>query len=167
MKQLLLILLLSCIGVSAQPRFVLSRSGFQSGGGVSRNAGFQIQSHLAVPDLGRMKSLRYSTGPSTLVEKLDASIPNHFALRQNYPNPYNQSTRIQFDIPRPVRLQVQVYSSVGQRVAQLVDAEYGVGRYQLYYRGIDDAGRLCASGVYFIRFYADGWSKTIKTAILR
>jgi hypothetical protein len=64
-------------------------------------------------------------------------------------------------------VQIDVYSALGQKVAHLVDGEYAVGRYQVYYAGMDDSGRLCASGVDFIHLYADGWSRTIKTAIVR
>jgi hypothetical protein len=167
MNRLLLILLLLVAGLASQTRYVLSRAGFQPGGGTVGNDHYRVHSHFAIQDLGSMKSLTYHTGPYTKVEKLDGTIPGQFELRQNYPNPYNQCTRIQFEIPRPARVHVDVYSSLGQKVAHLVDGEYAVGRYQIYYTGVDDSGRLCASGVYFIRFYTENWSKTIKTAVLR
>jgi hypothetical protein len=167
MKRLFLIMLSVVAALFGQNRFVLSRAGFQPGGGTVANQNYRLHSHFAIQDLGRMQSLSYHTGPATNVEKLDGATPGQFELCQNYPNPYNQSTRIQFAMPRPARVQIDVYSALGQKVAQLVDEEYAIGRYQLHYSGMDDAGRSCASGVYFIRFYCEGWSKTIKTAILR
>ena len=79
-----------------------------------------------------------------------AELPKAFALRGNYPNPFNPTTTIQFDLPEPARVSVEIVDVLGRVVlvmpAQAVEA--GVNR------ALDvDAGSL-ASGTYFYRLVA-------------
>ena len=65
-----------------------------------------------------------------------------------FPNPFNPKTTIRFQIAEQSHVRLQVFNSLGQEVASLVDERLGPGAYQRAF----DAGRL-ASGVYFCRFH--------------
>ncbi len=72
--------------------------------------------------------------------------PAKYELSQNFPNPFNPSTTIQFDVPEKQLVSLKVYNVLGKVVATLVNEEMPIGRYSATY----DAGNM-ASGVYFYR----------------
>ena len=91
-------------------------------------------------------------------------LPFRFALDQNYPNPFNPETTIAFTVPSqsaagrsstaiPVRL--EVYNSVGQRVAVLLEQPLAAGQHRVRWDGNDHRGTAVGSGVYFYRLDID------------
>lgn len=72
-------------------------------------------------------------------------IPETIKLEQNYPNPFNPQTTIQFQIPQQSKVRMQVYNTLGRRVATLIDKEVNSGYYKLQW----NAAQHLASGVYF------------------
>jgi hypothetical protein len=91
-----------------------------------------------------------------------AGLPAVFALHQNYPNPFNPATRIRYEVPERTHVTLKVYDLLGREVAALVDGEMGAGKYTASF---DGAGR--ASGVYFYRFTAGGFSETKAMVLTR
>jgi hypothetical protein len=86
-----------------------------------------------------------------------------FALDVNYPNPFNPSTVIQFDLPKPGIVSLKVYNVSGQEVATLVDNEaYEAGQYA---KTFNASGLV--SGVYFYRLQAGEFTKTRKMVLMR
>ncbi len=89
----------------------------------------------------------------TGIEPTDADllsdVPAEFSLRQNYPNPFNPVTQIRFDLPESVHVRLDVYNSLGQRVATLINETKGAGSYEVNF----DAGNL-SSGNYLYRLEA-------------
>ncbi|MGA2623602.1 MAG: YCF48-related protein [Bacteroidota bacterium] len=76
--------------------------------------------------------------------------PREFALRQNFPNPFNPSTTIQFDVPVQALVTVNIYNILGQRVVSPVSArQYAPGSYSVVWNGAN-----FASGVYFYQLIA-------------
>ncbi|MDD4960754.1 MAG: hypothetical protein PHX07_00800 [Candidatus Marinimicrobia bacterium] len=74
-------------------------------------------------------------------------IPENFALKGNYPNPFNPLTRIAFDLPADDRVTLAVYTITGRKIANLIDREIlPAGSYELSW----DAGAQ-ASGIYIVR----------------
>ena len=79
----------------------------------------------------------------------------------NYPNPFNPSTEIKFDLPQNTFVTLRVYNAVGQVVAELVNNEYKTaGRYSVSF----DGSKL-ASGIYFYSIEA-GMYKDVKKMVL-
>ena len=80
-------------------------------------------------------------------DELFTGIPERVALEQNFPNPFNPTTQIQFSLTSAQQVSLDVYNVVGQRVATLLnDASRGAGSHTVTF----DASRL-SSGVYFYR----------------
>ena len=77
--------------------------------------------------------------------------PARVALLGNFPNPFNPSTRIVFEVPGEMRVQLSVYDIRGSLVRVLADEVMPSGRQEIPWDGRDTAGRGVASGVYLYR----------------
>lgn len=93
-------------------------------------------------------STRFSFSESVSTDdELFTGIPERVSLEQNFPNPFNPTTQIQFSLTSAQQVNLDVYNVVGQRVATLLnDASRGAGSHTVTF----DASRL-SSGVYFYR----------------
>ncbi|MEX2190061.1 MAG: FlgD immunoglobulin-like domain containing protein, partial [Bacteroidota bacterium] len=80
-----------------------------------------------------------------------SSIPKVFALSNNYPNPFNPSTQIEFAVPKESKISLIVYNLLGQQVRTLAQGAYAAGRYTVTWDGRGENGQALASGVYFVR----------------
>lgn len=83
-------------------------------------------------------------------------------LQQNFPNPFNPSTIISYDIPKRSHVKLVIYDIFGRQVEELVDSEKTPGRYQVTF----DASGL-PSGVYYYRLEAGSFTETKKLILLR
>lgn len=92
------------------------------------------------------------TGPVGIAE--GDNLPTEFALKPNYPNPFNPSTTIAYQLPRASRVQVEIYDLLGQRVRTLVSGARAPGRYQVRWDGTNQLGRPVGSGIYIYRLIA-------------
>jgi hypothetical protein len=97
------------------------------------------------------------------------SIANSYRLYTNYPNPFNPTTTIGYDLPHTGHIHLAVYDVLGQRIRILIDKTMERGSYWKTWDGNDDCGRRVASGVYFYRLIVnDGiWTETKKMVLIR
>ncbi len=77
--------------------------------------------------------------------------PEGFVLGPNYPNPFNPSTIIPYELAEVAHVRLEVFNTLGQRIAKLVDGEQGAGAYRVRWNGADASGRAAAAGVYIYR----------------
>ena len=112
---------------------------------------------------GMSGALRYRTDAALIVTTTESSlIPDEFFLSQNYPNPFNPTTTIQYGLPKDVRVKLEIYNIIGQRVGSLVDTDQKAG----YYRVVFQNTRL-SSGVYFYSMVAGDFRSTKKFILLK
>lgn len=77
-------------------------------------------------------------------------IPEKFGLFQNFPNPFNPETKINYEIPSPAIVTFRIFDIQGREVVKLLDRDIMMaGFHQVFWNGRDHAGRLSASGIYF------------------
>ncbi len=93
-------------------------------------------------------------------DKSKPALPNSFSLAQNFPNPFNPSTVIEFVLPQAGYVKLEVFNILGQKARSLVDRRMGAGRHQVRF----DAGHL-PSGIYFYRL-SHGVSKLTRKMVL-
>jgi hypothetical protein len=98
----------------------------------------------------------------TSVEPATEMVPREFNLAQNYPNPFNPSTTIGYGLPERSQVNLAVFNTLGQQVAQLVNGEVEAGYHDVKF----DASSL-SSGVYFYRMQAGSCVETRKLCLLR
>ncbi|MEZ4388902.1 MAG: FlgD immunoglobulin-like domain containing protein [Candidatus Krumholzibacteriia bacterium] len=75
--------------------------------------------------------------------------PTAFAARPAYPNPFNPSTTIAFDLPRSERVTLRIFNAAGVLVRELVDGVLPARSHQVTWDGTDNGGRRVPSGVYY------------------
>jgi bacillolysin len=81
-------------------------------------------------------------------------IPTDFKLHDNYPNPFNPSTKIDYDVPSRSHIQLAVYDVLGHLVRTLVHADHSNGHYSVAWDGTNESGRQVATGMYIYRLEA-------------
>jgi hypothetical protein len=96
------------------------------------------------------------------------ALPGGFALAQNIPNPFNPTTRIAYSVPAPgSEIELSVYDSAGRLIAALFSGFREAGVHEAVWNGRDVRGETVASGVYFARMDAPGFSSTRKLILLK
>jgi len=103
----------------------------------------------------------------TALSEVDNVTPSVTGLRENYPNPFNPTTTIAFDMARSGYVDIDIYNIRGQKVRSLVSGEYGAGTYSVVWNGDDATGRAVGSGMYFYRMTTAGYSKVNKMVLLK
>lgn len=91
---------------------------------------------------------------NTAVAQPEATKPDRFSLAQNFPNPFNPSTRIAFTLPWCERVELEVFNLLGQRIRRLAGGEFAAGAHEVLWDGLDDRGAPAAGGVYIYRLRA-------------
>ena len=91
---------------------------------------------------------------------LGTSLPQGFALGQNYPNPFNPATIIPYQLAATSQVRLDVFNTLGQRMATLVNGNQEAGSYRVQWDGTDAAGRAAAAGLYFYRLTVEGAHQT-------
>ena len=102
--------------------------------------------------------------PRQLVDGVEgtSSVIKEFRLYNNYPNPFNPSTTIKYDLPKASKVVLKVYDVLGREVATLVDANKNAGSYKLTF----NMDRF-ASGVYFVRMVTNSYQKVQKMMLIK
>ncbi|MDW7681546.1 MAG: T9SS type A sorting domain-containing protein, partial [bacterium] len=75
-------------------------------------------------------------------------VPKEYALLDNYPNPFNPQTTINFHLPKTEHVSIKIYNLLGQEVITLVDEIKTAGAYQLHWDGRNAYGQIVPSGSY-------------------
>jgi alpha-amylase len=110
----------------------------------------------------------YEFGSLTGVESGDGAIPGAgMRLGQNFPNPFNPSTTIAFELPRRSRVNLSIYDVQGRPVRTVSDGILPEGRREVVWDGRDGQGNGVSSGVYFYRLTSGDQSLTRKMVLLR
>ncbi len=97
-------------------------------------------------------------------ERSDA-LPNEFTVYENYPNPFNPSTTIRFDLPEAAQVRVRIYALNGALIRTLINGSLQAGSHTLRWDGKNEAGQTVTSGIYFYSVKA-GHKQSIRKMIL-
>ncbi|MSR83222.1 MAG: T9SS type A sorting domain-containing protein [Candidatus Latescibacteria bacterium] len=81
----------------------------------------------------------------------ETAAPTTFALAQNFPNPFNPTTTMAYQMDQAGRVELAIYDLAGARIRILVSAPQTAGRYIIQWDGTDAQGQQAASGIYFYR----------------
>jgi hypothetical protein len=93
-------------------------------------------------------------------------LPTEFATNV-FPNPFNPSTTISYDLPAASQVSIVIYDALGQQVRQLVNTSKDAGRYSVQWDAKDQLGRSVGSGVYIAKIKAGQFSATQKMLLLK
>jgi hypothetical protein len=90
-----------------------------------------------------------------------------FALHANYPNPFNPTTTISYDLPQRSRVTLDIYNILGERIKTLVNQSQDAGNRIAVWDGTDNLGRQVSAGVYLYQIQAGEFTQTRKMLLLK
>jgi len=111
--------------------------------------------------------MREITSADAIEHELGAFTPTEFALNENYPNPFNPETTIEFSLDKTDDVTLKIYSITGQLVRTLANGTMEVGVHKVRFNGRDDLGNLLSSGVYFYQLQSAGQIATNKMILMK
>ena len=88
-----------------------------------------------------------------------------YALSHNYPNPFNPTTTIRYQVPEDARVVITVYNMLGHEMTTLVDQHLPDGYYRAVWDGRNQAGLQVVGGVYIFRMEANQFNRTRKVLL--
>ena len=98
----------------------------------------------------------------------DPLLQNGFALHPCYPNPFNPSTSLRFDVPRQARVHLSIHDMAGRLVRTLLPGEIvEAGSHTFSWNGSDESGRIVSAGVYYALAKTDSWQGTRRMVLLK
>lgn len=101
-------------------------------------------------------------GPATYIENNTGLIPNKFSLEQNFPNPFNPSTQINYSVAKAGIVKISVFDILGKEVKTLVNEFKNPGYY-----AVDFDGTNLSSGFYFYRMQSGNFVDTKKMSLIK
>ena len=104
----------------------------------------------------------YLASPQTGMHEVVIGSPERYSLSQNFPNPFNPETTIQYTLPLREHVTLSIYDTQGRRVARLIDGFKDAGRHQISF----DGSRL-SSGIYIYRIRAGDYTETRKLTLVK
>ncbi len=145
-----------------------TKSGFVEGRGTSPDpATYHFEDKTANSSLGnlwyRLKQIDFDGTATTYTAiRIKSELPVEFSLKQNFPNPFNPTTRISFTLPQKSRVKITVFDQLGSVMSILVNGEFNRGSHS-----VDFNASNLASGLYFYRLETPSNSLTGKMLLIR
>lgn len=96
------------------------------------------------------------------ITQIGTTLPGSFKLYNNYPNPFNPKTIINFDVPKEGIVSLKIYNSIGEVVAVITESNFKPGKYQ-----VDFDGSELASGIYFYALQSGNYRQVNKMVLVK
>ena len=98
----------------------------------------------------------------------EPQIPEVYALHQNFPNPFNPTTTLKYDLPENAVVTLTIYDIMGREIISLVKNSYReAGYHRVIWNGLDNHGKQLGSGMYFYMIRTASFTKTKKMIMLK
>ena len=116
--------------------------------------------------------LSFEVGSSRVVEEnLDLSdiknIPNHYALHDAYPNPFNPLTTINYDLPKDSFVRICIYDLMGRQIKTLVNENMMAGYRSINWNATNNLSQPVSAGLYIYTIQAGEFMKTKKMVLIK
>lgn len=96
------------------------------------------------------------------INKIDVDIPEKFSLYENYPNPFNPSTNIKFDLPKNSFVKLIIYDILGKEIKTLINENLNAGAYKINWNSEN-----MQSGIFFYRLLTNNYDCTKKMVLIK
>ncbi len=103
-------------------------------------------------------------------EKIDqnvSTIPGTYCLYQNFPNPFNSSTMIKYDLPHDTFVSIEIYNILGQKIKRLEHAPKRAGVHFTSWDGTDNRNKSVSSGIYIYSLKSKSFTISKRLLILK
>ncbi|MCS5652955.1 MAG: right-handed parallel beta-helix repeat-containing protein, partial [Candidatus Marinimicrobia bacterium] len=94
-------------------------------------------------------------------------VPVEFALHENYPNPFNPTTQIRFDLPEMANVNLIIYNMLGQKIKSFNIQSAPTGYHAVTWNATNDLGVPVSAGIYLYQLQTEGFIKTKKMILLK
>ena len=116
----------------------------------------------------RIKSFYYKSNLLTGIDDPTSIPKKSFSLYQNYPNTFNNSTRIPFSLTKPSIIDLTIYDITGKEVRTLVrDQFFRSGTHEISWNGTNNNGKEVSSGIYLYRLESSSFSDFKKLLLIK
>lgn len=96
------------------------------------------------------------------IQQIGSEVPGTYSLSQNFPNPFNPSTKIKFQMPEAGNVKLIIYNALGEEVTTLFDGSLKPGLYETSWNALSEP-----SGVYFYRIITNNYSETKRMVLVK
>jgi len=97
----------------------------------------------------------------------DGNLPTKYSLYQNFPNPFNPITRINYDIPKAGYVDIKIYDIAGRKITSLVNQTKAMGSHFVYWDGKNDLGKNSPGGMYIYTIKVDNFINSKKLVLIK
>ena len=113
-------------------------------------------------------SVTPTPGQTNIITEIDdeVTIINDYSLKA-YPNPFNPSTKIEYELAKQSNITLTISDLLGRQVWSLQRENVQKGKHSLYWSGVNNNGKELVSGIYFVNVHGDLFNKTIKLMLIR
>ena len=94
-------------------------------------------------------------------------IPSTFTLHQNFPNPFNPTTTLRYDLPSDAFVTLSIYDMLGREITKLVNTTQQAGFKSIQWNAKDSFGKSVSAGVYLYQIEAGEFVQTRKMVLLK
>ena len=101
------------------------------------------------------------------VDNRSETLPQGFALEQNFPNPFNPSTTIRYELPEEAMVNVTIYDMLGRQVKTLINKTQDAGYKSVIWDATNDYGKPVSAGIYLYQIQAGEYIRTKKMVLLK
>ncbi|MBN2029166.1 choice-of-anchor D domain-containing protein [bacterium] len=116
---------------------------------------------------GEVEDYMVMIGEETFVDQQDSRLPTAYKLHANYPNPFNPTTHILFDLPRSGEVSLTVYNIRGIKIKTLVEDFREAGSYRVIWNATNENGNTVPTGLYLCRIVTAHYQETIRMILLK
>ncbi|MBI3189407.1 MAG: T9SS type A sorting domain-containing protein, partial [Ignavibacteriales bacterium] len=107
-------------------------------------------------------------GASTINSvQISSEVPGSFSLQQNFPNPFNPTTEIKYQLPHKAHVHIAIYNTIGVEIAILVNSEQEPGYYVASWDGTNNSGQPVSSGLYMYKMETGSFTGVKKMLYLK
>jgi len=97
----------------------------------------------------------------------ESFVPEGFQIYPAYPNPFNATTRIRYNVPKDTDVRITIYDILGREIRKLVNTTQDAGYQSVIWDSTDEFGRSVGTGIYLYQIQAGDFSQTKKMLLLR
>ncbi len=99
-------------------------------------------------------------------QRVQDFVPREFSLEQNFPNPFNPTTSLEFRLPQDAIIRLDVFSMLGEYIATVAKGNFAAGTHTVLWNGHNEKGEAVSSGMYLYRLDIDGRVLTTRKMVL-
>ncbi len=161
------------ISIRGSGDIVLSWNPEQMGDGEYQlHEGFVASGAILLNDMHSIKEYHIKQSDTlqyfTVVRKSSsANLPNAFQLENNFPNPFNPATTIEYSLRNQADVKLSIFNMLGQKVRDLVNESQAAGTHRVIWDGTDASGAAVSTGVYLYRMQVGDLAETKKMVLIK